>query len=208
MPRRRRQGPVPVVTITVMLAVLAAAAGAMVMGPRDTSRPEAGPVVSPVPAAASPAPAGTPDHAREQAEAVDRLLAGSSAARSGLVDAIVDVRACRTAGLSVIGSITQAREEQLASARALEVDAIEGGNTVRAALTKALNASYRADAAFLTWGRRYVSRGCGGPVEQDRDYQRGLRLSGDAETAKARFVIRWNPVAASFGLPERSGKTI
>ncbi|GAA1270913.1 hypothetical protein GCM10009677_24680 [Sphaerisporangium rubeum] len=38
-----------------------------------------------------------------------------------LVDAITDVRMCRTSGLSVIASITDARRDQLAFARALEV---------------------------------------------------------------------------------------
>ncbi|MFC6080418.1 hypothetical protein [Sphaerisporangium aureirubrum] len=209
MPRRLRPGA----AVAAVLAVVAAA-GALATAGRETSRPEAeaAPIVSPALAVASPvappAPEPTLDRAREQAEAVDQLLAGSRAARSGLVDAIADVRACRTAGLSVIGSITDARREQLTSAQTLEVDALDGGSAVRSALTKALNASYQADAAFLAWGRRYVNRGCGGPVEQDPDYRRGLRFSGDAETAKARFVIRWNPVAASFGLKERTGRTI
>ncbi|MBB6471179.1 hypothetical protein [Sphaerisporangium rubeum] len=37
------------------------------------------------------------------------------------MDAITDVRMCRTSGLSVIASITDARRDQLAFARALEV---------------------------------------------------------------------------------------
>lgn len=202
----RRLGPV-VAAVAVVAVVAAAATVATAVG-RGESRPAASPVASASPAATSPATPAEEDPARLQAAAVDRLLEGSTAARSGLVDAIADVRMCRTSGLSDIRTITEARRDQLAFARALRVDALDGGDAMRSALLGALSTSYQADAAFAAWGRGYVNRGCVDAVEQDTDYRRGVRLSEEADTAKTRFTDLWNPIATSFGLQERSRTTI
>ncbi|MCK2220093.1 hypothetical protein MF672_040800 [Actinomadura sp. ATCC 31491] len=163
-----------------------ASAGPAATGPAATA-----------PTATGPAPAG---EAAVQARAVNALLAGSNAAHAGLTDAISDATRCRRAGLNTIQRITAARRDQLAAARALRADALPGGAALKRSLVAALDASFDADAAFLTWARRHVAAGCADPVAGDRDYRRGLARSQDARKAKTRFATAWRPIAETHGL--------
>ncbi|WP_433353914.1 hypothetical protein ACQP25_10535 [Microtetraspora malaysiensis] len=143
---------------------------------------------------------GSGEEAGGQAKAIDTLLAGSHSARSGLSDAIASVSGCDGSGADTIASITDSRREQLASARNLDVSSLSGGDDLKATLIEALDASADADAAFLSWARRYLEGGCTGPVTGDEDYVTGLDRSADAQNAKTRFVEQWRPVAAALGL--------
>ncbi|WP_066947984.1 hypothetical protein [Microtetraspora fusca] len=143
---------------------------------------------------------GSDEEAGRQAQAIDTLLTGSHSARSGLSDAIASVSGCDGSGADTIASITDSRREQLASARKLDVSSLSGGDDLKSTLIEALDASADADAAFLSWARRYLAGGCTGPVTGDDDYATGLDRSADAQDAKTRFVERWRPVATAFGL--------
>jgi hypothetical protein len=129
------------------------------------------------------------------------VLASSNASHSGLTDAIVATTQCRRNGLDRIVDITAGRRDQLAAARALAVDALPDGAALRKSLVAALDASFDADAAFLSWARRHLAEDCSGPVAEDRDYRRGLARSEDARKAKARFADAWRTVAKRYDLP-------
>ncbi|QYC39920.1 hypothetical protein Nocox_11510 [Nonomuraea coxensis DSM 45129] len=137
-----------------------------------------------------------------QARAMNEVLARSNASHSGLTEAIVATSQCRRSGLDRIVDITAGRRDQLAAARGLAVDALPDGAALRKSLVAALDASFDADAAFLSWARRHVAGGCSGPVAEDRDYRRGLARSEDARKAKARFADAWRTVAKAHDLPE------
>ncbi|WP_248963407.1 hypothetical protein [Sphaerisporangium perillae] len=146
---------------------------------------------------------GDTGRAAAQAGTIDRLLSDSGNARAGLGEAIARVSRCERGGAAVIGRITASRREQLAQARALEVDALAGGTELKDALVDALEASLGADAAFGSWASRHVGGGCRATMAKDPDYVRGLARSEDAQAAKLRFVQAWRPVAAMYGLAER-----
>ncbi|MEU0569538.1 hypothetical protein ABZ297_29755 [Nonomuraea sp. NPDC005983] len=143
------------------------------------------------------------DAGTAQAAAVDHLLSGGGDARSGLKEAVAGVSACRAGRADTLQKITGARRDQLAAARLLEVGDVPGGAEVKRTLVRALDLSYQADAAFLSWARRYLKAGCKGPIAKDRDYSRGVARSKEAEEAKTLFVTFWRPVAEAFGLTPR-----
>ncbi|MEV4392548.1 hypothetical protein [Nonomuraea sp. NPDC049607] len=156
-------------------------------------------------ATGDPTPSGDPTTdgagtAAGQAGQVDELLSSSSSTRSSLSAAIADATGCRRAAVTTIEEITASRRDQLAAARTLEVTALPEGAALKQALITALDASYDADTAFLSWARRHLAGGCTGPVSGDRNYRRGLSRSADAQTAKERFVQAWRPIAETYDL--------
>ncbi|MDH2429664.1 hypothetical protein [Sphaerisporangium sp. TRM90804] len=165
----------------------------------DTTDPD---TTAPDPTDQDTADPGAGD-AAAQAGGVDALLSDSGSARSGLGDAIARASRCERAGVRTIREVTAARREQLARARELAVDALDGGAELKRALVEALDASRAADAAFLAWATRHLDGGCGGPIAEDDDYRLGLSHSEEAQAAKRRFVDVWRPIAATHGLPER-----
>ncbi|MEU6791943.1 hypothetical protein ABZ907_09620 [Nonomuraea wenchangensis] len=155
----------------------------------------------PAQSARSEGPAQPAGPAAAQARAMNDVLASSNASHSGLTDAIVATSQCRRSGLDRIVDITAGRRDQLAAARALTVDDLPDGPALRKSLVAALDASFDADAAFLSWARRHLAGDCSGPVAEDRDYRRGLARSEDARKAKARFADAWRTVAKAYDLP-------
>ncbi|MFI7143860.1 hypothetical protein ACIBO2_03025 [Nonomuraea sp. NPDC050022] len=152
------------------------------------------------PATDTGAPAADTDQAARQATGLDDLLTNSHSTRASLSGAIARASKCERSGVNAIQNITVNRRDQLTLAQALDLTALPEGPALKESLVAALHASYSADAAFLTWGRRHLAKGCTGPIAQDPDYQRGLDKSGDAQTAKARFVEAWRPIAETYGL--------
>ncbi|WP_084964800.1 hypothetical protein [Thermoactinospora rubra] len=143
---------------------------------------------------------GGNDAAAGQAAQVEDMLDRSHSSRSNLSSAIDDAVRCEANGVETIEEITRSRKSQLAAAEALDTGALPSGEEVKESLVEALDASYRADAAFLSWARRYQDRGCTGAVARDRDYRRGLAHSKSAQAAKARFAELWRPIAETYSL--------
>lgn len=150
----------------------------------------------------TPTPTTDPStgEAARQAATLDDLLTNSHSARSSLSEAIARASKCETDGRDTIQSITTNRRDQLTLARALDVTALPGGPALKESLVEALDASHEADAAFLSWARRHLGKGCTGAITEDRDYQRGLDRSEAAQAAKVRFVEAWRPLAETYDL--------
>ncbi|MFG1943834.1 hypothetical protein [Nonomuraea sp. NPDC048826] len=140
-----------------------------------------------------------PEAAR-QASAMDGLLSASHRSRGDIQGAVDSARRCESAGVRELKEITEARADQLATARELTADALPGGEELKDALVEALAASRDADAGFLAWARRHRDDGCTGRPEDDPAYTRGMDRSVDAQAAKLRFAELWRPVADTFDL--------
>ncbi|MFD1540721.1 hypothetical protein [Nonomuraea guangzhouensis] len=138
--------------------------------------------------------------AARQAAKLDDLLTNSHSARSSLSEAIARASKCEPDGRDTIQSITTNRRDQLTLARALDVTALPGGPALKESLVAALDASHEADAAFLSWARRHLGKGCTGTIAKDLDYRRGLDRSEAAQAAKARFAEAWRPIAETYDL--------
>ncbi|GAA4583342.1 hypothetical protein GCM10023194_20400 [Planotetraspora phitsanulokensis] len=167
--------------------------------PYESPSPEGLSVVDPSP---------TPEYGygQEQAEAIDDLLDESASSRSGLSSAISDLSACRDmdSALSTVSSIGEDRDSQASTARDLEVDALDDGESLQGYLVEFLEASASADEAFHDAGWSYQDDGCGGSITDYSSYDEGVSYSEDAGDAKDAFVDLWNPVAESYGLSTRS----
>ncbi|TMR99737.1 hypothetical protein [Nonomuraea basaltis] len=146
--------------------------------------------------------------AAHQAGKMDELLSSSSSSRADLSVAIERASRCKRGGVEDIQHITASRRDQLAAANALAVSAIPGGADLKDALVDALDASYDADAAFLSWARHHVGGKCAGPVAEDRDFKRGVDRSKAAQMAKAQFAKAWRPLAETHGLTKWKPSTI
>ncbi|MCA2220863.1 hypothetical protein [Nonomuraea aurantiaca] len=152
------------------------------------------------PAIGTGSPATGTGQAARQAAGLDDLLTNSHSTRASLSGAIARASACERSGMNAIQNITANRRDQLTMAQALDLTALPEGPALKESLVAVLDASYRADAAFLTWARRHLAKGCTGPIALDPDYRRGLDKSGDAQAAKALFVEAWRPIAQTYGL--------
>lgn len=205
-------------TATV-LAMALVAAGAFRLVPRDGGTSVAGGVGAATTGDRAEAETGTPaagrapqgaqgpqgpQDAETQARVLDALLADSGGSRSGLGSALGQLRSCEgtATGLATLQRITAARREQVVQVGALDTGALDGGDAVKARLTRALTASFDADEAFLAWATRQEAD-CDRAWSGDDDYRRGLAFSGEATTAKRGFLRLWNPLARRYGLPLR-----
>jgi hypothetical protein len=169
--------------------------------PADTSTPDD----TSTPEDTSTAEESAGSAANEQASAVDQVIAAGKPSRGALGPALQQVRDCTSVdeGLATIRRVAQSRHDQGLRAEALTVDAIDGGESIKRLLVDALDASERADRAYLRWAQRYAGGGCAGAIEGDRDYKAGNAASAEATASKAAFVTAWNPIAEQEGLPTR-----
>lgn len=166
--------------------------------------------VAPPPSTASPAASAsrtvTGPEAREQAFAIDDLLDESAPSRGRLGPAIAKVSRCSgvASGVKAIEEVTRQREEQAGQARRLNVDALPAGEELKGALVEALEASHRADKAYLKWAKRFKAGQCTGPTVGDPDFDAGNAASEEATAAKIAFVRMWNPIARQEDLAQRT----
>lgn len=202
-------------TATV-LAMALVTAGAFWLAPRDGPTSVAGGIGAAATGGRAEAETGTPAAGRApqgpqgprdaetQARVLDALLADSGGSRSGLGSALDQLRSCEgtATGLATLQRITAARREQVVQVDALDTGELDGGDAVKARLTRALTASFDADEAFLAWATRQEAE-CDRAWSGDDDYRRGLAFSGEATTAKRGFLKLWNPLARRYGLPVR-----
>jgi hypothetical protein len=162
---------------------------------------------------APPAPAPQPSRsvppsssaaAASQAAAINSLLSSSASARQSLPGAVSNVLHCtKVAGaVGQIQVVVSQRNTEDSQASALSVSALANGATVKSDLLTALRSSLAADSDYLTWARHQSSK-CK-PGAQTSVYQAALGADSQAATAKKTFVGVWNPVAATYGLPQES----
>jgi hypothetical protein len=158
-------------------------------------------------ASATPATADVPT-------ALDALLDESESARGDVASTAVNLQSCRVPASQAESTFRRAGSERarLASeATALPAGAVAavpgGGDAVRAFIALQ-HASAQADVAFADWAAEVATSGCHGQAPHTPDWDLANRYSGQASTAKSRFVRLWNPIAAQHDLKARSADAI
>ena len=206
--------------ITLILAAAAAAATAVVIGIAAPGRSAPGRSAPDTPAASRPAatsaPAPTPSPAPSasalasgQAAAVGNLLDSSAATRTalhGAVDEVLDCMNLSSAASQIQNAVTQ-RGTQYNQASALSASALPDGAAVKSDLIAALRISLDADKNYLTWARQQLNLGCTAPA-QSSAYSAAYSADQLADAAKEAFVQVWDPVAAKYGIQQKSPGSI
>ncbi|MGA5039371.1 hypothetical protein ACPCA8_20220 [Streptomyces capoamus] len=207
--RRGGRSRVPLfAAVGVGIVVLGVGAGALLSGGSDKHKGGADQTV----AASSPAatePSGSPaaDPARQQAVALDRLLADSGSSRSSVIQAVADVKRCDNLDQAA-GNLRDAagqRGELVTRLGKLSVDKLPGNAGLTDALTKAWQASAAADNHYAAWADQAKNRRVchKGHARTTGETQAGNRESGTASAQKAKAAALWNTIAQKYGLTQR-----
>jgi serine/threonine-protein kinase len=214
----RTRGPVLAAGAAIVVAA-AVVSGIALSGRSAPAHPAASTpaptVSSPSPSASSsPSPSATsspsgPVTASQQAEALGALLTSSAAARTALHNAVTQVGACTNLSGAVgqLQAVANQRDGQYGRASALPTAALPGGAQVKSKLLAALGSSMTADRDYLSWARQQLTGGCA-PSSQSAAYNAAFSASQRADAAKQAFVQVWNPVAARYGIAQKSPRDI
>jgi Protein kinase domain len=161
---------------------------------------------------ATPRASSTPSAstvASRQAAAVSNLLGSSEASRAALVAAVSEIRRCTNLSGAVgrLQRVVNQRATEYRQASALPMAALAGGATVKADLLAALRDSLQADRDYLTWARQQRNSGCA-PAAGSIAYNAAISADQQAVASKQTFVQVWNPVAARYGVQQKTPGTI
>jgi hypothetical protein len=74
---------------------------------------------------------------------------------------------------------------------------------VKSDLIAALRDSLDADKEFLTWAQQQLNPGCS-PTAQSSAYSAAYNASQQAGASKMAFIQVWDPVAAQYGIQQKS----
>jgi hypothetical protein len=150
-----------------------------------------------------------PVTASQQAAALSALLTSSAAARTALHNAVTQVGGCTnlSGAVSQLQAVANQRAGQYGRASALPTAALPGGAQVKSKLLAALGSSLTADRDYLSWARQQLKGGCT-PSSQSSAYNAAFSASQRADAAKQAFVQVWNPVAARYGVAQKSPRDI
>ncbi|MBC6460341.1 hypothetical protein [Actinomadura sp. HBU206391] len=190
----------PLILAVAGLVAVALVAVALVMWPDGGKDPSA----QRTPAAVQSTAKSANPAARQQAAAVNSLLNLSAASRGELGRALASAKRCKGLPNAIAGMqrVAQQRQQQVARAQTLKVNALSNGTQLRAHLAKSIQISLDVDRAYLAWAQR--ARGCKGRPKADANYQRGGQLSNQATVSKQRFATLWTPVAREQRLRPRT----
>ncbi|MGW1542872.1 hypothetical protein ACWCPM_21975 [Streptomyces sp. NPDC002309] len=195
----------------VAIAVVGIGAGALLAGgggEQDGDDPK--PVAASAPAT-TPQTSGPPaaDPAKEQAVALDKLLADSGDSRATVISAVAQVKSCDNlaqAAKDLRGAAEQ-RKGLVTSLAGLSVDKLPDHATLTDALNKAWKASESADNHYAAWADQVAGQKgklCKkGQARSTGQTAAGNRESGIATAQKAEAARLWNTIARTYGLTER-----
>ncbi|PWI16286.1 hypothetical protein DI272_20525 [Streptomyces sp. Act143] len=210
---RDRSGPtrsrVPAIAaIGIGIAVLGIGAGAlMASGGGGDKGDDNTPVSATAPATGSASP--STDAAKEQAVALDKLLADSGDSRASVISAVGNVKACKDLGQAAtdLRSAATQRNGLVTSLSGLSVDQLPNNSELTTALTKAWKASASADNHYAAWADQVAAnkKGCKkGQARSTPQTLAGNAASGEATAQKKTAARLWNAIARKYGLTERT----
>ncbi|MFE9171020.1 hypothetical protein ACFYNZ_16080 [Streptomyces kebangsaanensis] len=205
---RRTGSRVPLIaTVGVGIVALGIGAGALLSGGGGDSGDNSTTVSATAPATDDASPSSAADPAREQAVALDKLLADSGSSRSSVIKAVDDVRNCRDLdqAASDLRDAAEQRKGLVTSLDQLSVDKLPGNAELTQALTKAWKASESADLHYAAWAdQTRGKKGCKkGQARITGERRAGDRESGTASAEKAKAAQLWNEIAKTYGLTQR-----
>ncbi|WP_394433098.1 hypothetical protein [Streptomyces sp. SGAir0957] len=212
-PRRKSRtgSKLPMIAaVGVGLLVVGIGAGAMLSGGGDddkkTDSTETVSNSSPAASAESSAPAADP--AKEQAVALDKLLADSGNSREAVVGAVGNIGACKKLGPAsqALRDAATQRNNLVTRLNGLAVDKLPANAELKTALTEAWKASASADTHYAAWGDQAAGKkGCHkGHAKVTGERHAGDSASSTASTQKAKAAKLWNEIAAKYGLTQRT----
>ncbi|MFI7010381.1 hypothetical protein [Streptomyces sp. NPDC050145] len=196
-----------VAAIGVGLLVVGIGAGALIGGGPDDDKTEQTKTVSDAssaPAEASP----SVDPAKEQAVALDKLLADSNNSRDSVVRAVANIGACKALPQSSkdLRDAAGQRNGLVTRLNGLAIDKLPKNAELKAALTSAWKASASADSHYAAWGDQVAGKkGCQkGHARPTPQRRAGDRASVTASTQKNQAAKIWNEIADQYQLTRRT----
>lgn len=204
----RTRSRVPLLALVgVGIAVLGIGAGALMSGVGNGSSESDNKPVSATGAAPEESESAAADPAREQAVALDKLLADSGDSRSSVIKAVANIKSCTNLGQAAtdLRAAAAQRNDLVTKLGELSVDKLPDNAALTTALTKAWQASASADNHYAAWadqtaGKRGCKKGQARPTGQT---QAGNQASGTASAEKNKAAKLWNTIATKYGLTER-----
>ncbi|MFG2635993.1 hypothetical protein ACGFX8_19250 [Streptomyces sp. NPDC048362] len=207
--RRGGRSRVPLIAaVGVGIIVLGVGAGALLSGGGSKGQADDGKTVAASSPAARDSASPAADPARQQAVALDKLLADSGSSRASVIQAVADVKRCGNldqAASSLRGAAKQ-RGQLVTRLGGLSVDKLPSSGDLTAALTKAWQASAAADSHYAAWAdqTKGAHKSCRkGHARTTGETQAGNRESGTASAQKAKAAGLWNAIARKYGLTQR-----
>ncbi|MEW2246972.1 hypothetical protein AB0907_06460 [Streptomyces sp. NPDC006975] len=208
---RRTGSRVPLfAAVGVVIAVVGIGAGALLgsTGGSDDTKSDAPANVSATapPTAQSASPSADP--AKQQAVALDQLLADSGNSRAAVIAAVADIKGCRNLGPAAknLRDAAQQRTALVTRLDALAVDRLPDHDALTGALKSAWQASASADGHYAAWAdqvagnKKLCKKGKASGTGQT---QAGNRASGTASAQKQKAAQLWNAIAQRYGLTQR-----
>ncbi|QYX79295.1 hypothetical protein [Streptomyces akebiae] len=203
----RTRSRVPLIALVgVGIAVLGIGAGALMAGSGDDSSPSDN---KPVSASGAPeeSASASADPAREQAVALDKLLADSGDSRSSVIKAVADIKTCSNLGQAAtdLRDAAKQRNDLVTRLGALSVDQLPNHEALTTSLTKAWKASASADNHYAAWADQTAGKkGCKkGQARTTGQTQAGNQASATASAEKTKAAELWNEIAKTYTLTER-----
>ncbi|WP_317443959.1 hypothetical protein [Streptomyces collinus] len=197
-----------IAAVGVAIVVLGVGAGAMLSGGGGDKGSDDKTVAASSPAAQDSPSSAAADPAREQAVALDKLLADSGSSRASVIQAVANVRQCDNLGqaASDLRGAAKQRGDLVTRLGKLSVDKLPANAELAAALSRAWQASAAADNHYAAWADQVGGgrKGCHkGHARVTGETQAGNRESGTASTQKAKAAGLWNAIAQKYGLTRR-----
>ena len=211
---RRRPGVIRLALAVAAVGIAAAVAIGVALPGRSTpgtpavsSPAVSSPVLAPA-ATSAPSSSSASTLASRQAAAVNDLLSSSAATLKALQGAVSEVFNCTNLSSAVrqIQNVVNQRSTEYNQASALSTPALPNGAAVKSDLIAALRNSLDADKDFLTWAQQQLNPGCT-PTAQSSAYNAAYNASQQAGASKEAFTQVWDPVAARYGIQQKSPGT-
>ncbi|MGW2568578.1 hypothetical protein [Streptomyces sp. NPDC001537] len=205
----RNRSRVPLIAaIGVGIVVLGIGAGALLNGGGGSSGgKDKNQTVSATAPATDGSASSADDPAKQQAAALDKLLADSGGSRASVIRAVDSVKGCKDLGqaASDLRDAAKQRAELVTRLSGLSVDKLPNHAALTAALTRAWQASAAADNHYAAWadqvgGKKGCKKGQARPTGQTAA---GNRASGTASQQKVEAAQLWNAIAKTYGLTQR-----
>jgi hypothetical protein len=196
-----------IAAVGIGIVVLGVGAGALLSGGGGDDGKDKNQTVSATAPATDGSASPSADPAKQQAVALDKLLADSGDSRASVIQAVASVKGCRNldqAASDLRGAAKQ-RTQLVTRLSGLSVDKLPNHAALTAALTKAWQASAAADNHYAAWADQVGGKkGCKkGQARATGQTAAGNRESGTASQQKVRAAQLWNAIAKTYGLTQR-----
>jgi len=176
------------------------------------AKPQAtAPTHSPAGRRSEPTTTTAPDLARTEAQSINALLVQSSSDRNEIVAATSDIGNCGNLSQdqATLTSAAESRQTLLNQLSELNTSQLANSTQLVSALTAAWEASMQSDTSYAAWASDLEQAGCVGQAStNDPNWQAASNADTQATTAKNQFITIWNPIAATYGLPEYNANQI